>query len=81
MEWKIFKLVMMEFLIGEVWSHLTSKVGATCIALHNKGNQTVKKNFYFIATSNMSRGIEVMCAQQCEGNYYTYRLPTISLEY
>ncbi|GMP39183.1 hypothetical protein CsSME_00010125 [Camellia sinensis var. sinensis] len=35
------------------------------------GYQTVKKNFYFIVTSRMSRGVEVVCAQQCEGSYYT----------
>ncbi|GMP45338.1 hypothetical protein CsSME_00013893 [Camellia sinensis var. sinensis] len=76
MKWTTFK-----FLIGAVWSHLTSETGAACIALHNKGTQTVKMNFYFIATSNMSRGVEVVCAQQCEGNYYTYKLLSISSEY
>ncbi|GMP61052.1 hypothetical protein CsSME_00023666 [Camellia sinensis var. sinensis] len=60
MKWTTFK-----FVIGAVWSHLTSETSAVYIALHNKGNQT----------------IEVVCAQQCEGSYYTYRLPSISSEY
>ncbi|GMP25805.1 hypothetical protein CsSME_00002493 [Camellia sinensis var. sinensis] len=91
MKWTTFKLEInlfliifipsYIFLIGTVWSYLTFETSTTCITLYNKGHQTVKKNFYFIATSSMSRGVEVVCAQQCEGSYYTYRLPSISSEY